>query len=135
MKKILIGLAIVCMMCVVPSASVWAIAVRPVVEVDHPVIMANKEVTVYILVRFRVEKLKEDPSKPRPKLNLALVIDRSGSMESKGKLEYAIEASNILVVLFFLLRTMGKVSGTMLGTSISKSPSKVKKYAAGGLIP
>ena len=97
MKKILFGLVIVCMMCIVSSISVWAIAVRPIVEIDHPVVMVDKEVIVYILVQFRVEKLEEDPLKPRPKLNMALVIDRSGSMESKGKLEYAIRASNILV--------------------------------------
>ncbi len=97
MKKILFGLVIICMMCIVSSISVWAIAVRPIVEIDHPVVMVDKEVIVYILVQFRVEKLEEDPLKPRPKLNMALVIDRSGSMESKGKLEYAIRASNILV--------------------------------------
>jgi len=41
----------------------------------------------------------------------------------------------VLVLLFFLLRTLGKVTGTMLGASISKSSPMVKKYAAGGLIP
>lgn len=97
MKKILFSLIVICMMCIVSTTSVWAIAVRPIIEIDHPVVMADKEVTVYVLVQFRVEKLKEDPSRPRPKLNLALVIDRSGSMESKGKLEYATKASNILV--------------------------------------
>jgi len=41
----------------------------------------------------------------------------------------------VLVLLFFLLRTLGKVTGTMLGASISKSSPMVKKYTAGGLIP
>jgi len=40
-----------------------------------------------------------------------------------------------LVALFVVFRTIGKMSGTALGASLSKSPSKVKKYAAGGLIP
>jgi len=41
----------------------------------------------------------------------------------------------ILVLLFVLFRTVGKVSGTMVGASISKSSLMVKRYAAGGLIP
>jgi Kef-type K+ transport system membrane component KefB len=41
----------------------------------------------------------------------------------------------ILVLLFIIFRAVGKVSGTMLGASISKSSTMVKKYAAGGLIP
>ncbi len=41
----------------------------------------------------------------------------------------------VLVLLFFLFRTLGKVTGTMLGATISKSSPMVKKYTAGGLIP
>ena len=41
----------------------------------------------------------------------------------------------ILVLLFVLFRTVGKVSGTVVGASISKSSPMVKKYVAGGLIP
>ena len=40
-----------------------------------------------------------------------------------------------LVLFFIIFRTIGKVSGTMLGASISKSSKMVKKYVAGGLIP
>jgi len=40
-----------------------------------------------------------------------------------------------LVLFFIIFRAAGKVSGTMLGASISKSSKMVKKYVAGGLIP
>ncbi len=40
-----------------------------------------------------------------------------------------------LVLLFVGLRMVGKISGTMLGAKISDAPSKVRRYAAGGLIP
>ena len=40
-----------------------------------------------------------------------------------------------LVLLFVIFRAMGKVSGTMVGASFSKSSPMVKKYVAGGLIP
>ncbi len=76
---------------------VWGESVKPVLEIDHPVVLAQKRGPVYLLVRFEVAEAGKDPSKPRPKLNLAMVIDRSGSMEDKGKMEYAKEAAKILV--------------------------------------
>ncbi|UCH92945.1 MAG: VWA domain-containing protein [Candidatus Aminicenantes bacterium] len=82
---------------VLPVNHSLANSVEPVVEIDHPVVM-NKELTpIYALVQFKVAKIKEDPEKPRPSLNLALVIDRSGSMGERGKLVYAKKAAGILV--------------------------------------
>jgi len=40
-----------------------------------------------------------------------------------------------LVLLFVAFRTVGKVAGAMAGAQLGKSPRKVKKYVAGGLIP
>ncbi len=40
-----------------------------------------------------------------------------------------------LVLVFILFRAIGKISGTMIGASISNAPQEVKKYTAGGLIP
>jgi Kef-type K+ transport system membrane component KefB len=40
-----------------------------------------------------------------------------------------------LVLLFVAFRTVGKVLGAMAGAQIGRSPRKVKKYVAGGLIP
>ncbi len=41
----------------------------------------------------------------------------------------------ILILLFVLFRAIGKVSGTAVGASLSKSSPTVKRYTAGGLIP
>jgi len=46
-----------------------------------------------------------------------------------------LSTSYILVMFFIVFRAIGKVSGTMIGASISKSSSTVKKYTASGLIP
>ena len=40
-----------------------------------------------------------------------------------------------LVLLFVVLRTFGKVTGSVFGAVISKSSKKVRRYVAGGLIP
>jgi Kef-type K+ transport system membrane component KefB len=41
----------------------------------------------------------------------------------------------MLILLFVLFRTIGKVSGVMLGAVISRSGENIRKYTAGGLIP
>ncbi len=46
-----------------------------------------------------------------------------------------LTTSLILIVFFVVFRTIGKISGTMIGATIAKSPPKIKKYVAGGLIP
>ncbi len=47
----------------------------------------------------------------------------------------ALFAAFGLVLLFVLLRALGKFSGTALGALLGRAPSKVRRYAAGGLIP
>jgi len=46
-----------------------------------------------------------------------------------------LSTSYILIIFFVLFRTIGKVTGSKLGAHIARSPTKVKKYVAGGLIP
>lgn len=70
-------------------------AVTSKVEVDKPVILLGDAGPVYVLVRFAAPD--GAPGKKRPRLNLSLVLDRSGSMESKGKLEYLKQAAKQVV--------------------------------------
>jgi Kef-type K+ transport system membrane component KefB len=46
-----------------------------------------------------------------------------------------LSTSYILILFFVIFRTVGKVSGAKFGAHLAKSPVKVKKYIAGGLIP
>lgn len=46
-----------------------------------------------------------------------------------------LSTAYILILFFIVFRVIGKFSGTILGASISKSSTTVKKYTAYGLIP
>ena len=74
-----------------PVSDADAEAVNTTVEVDKPVVLLGDAGPVYVLVRFAAPD--STPTKDRPLLNLSLVLDRSGSMESKGKLEYLKRAA------------------------------------------
>lgn len=50
-------------------------------------------------------------------------------------LDFSVMASHALLILMFILfRTIGKLSGTIVGGKLSKASLPVKKYTAGGLI-
>ena len=51
-------------------------------------------------------------------------------------LDFSVLVSNYMLILVFVVfRALGKISGTFVGATISKSSAKIKKYTAGGLIP
>ncbi len=80
------------------NSSAWAAdSVSPVIQLDKPVIMKNEVQTVYALIDFDVISSLAEKNEKRPDLNIGLVIDRSGSMQSKGKLTYAKSAAKTLV--------------------------------------
>ena len=55
---------------------------------------------------------------------------------SSMQLDFSVLAhSYLLVLLFVVFRSLGKVFGTMLGAHLSRSPANIRKYTAGGLIP
>lgn len=66
------------------------------VETDRGAVLKGNKSVIYILVDFLIAEIKPDRDK-RPGVNLALVLDRSGSMSDKGKMAYAIEAAGTVV--------------------------------------
>jgi Ca-activated chloride channel family protein len=69
----------------------------PRVELDHQIMPAGAPQAVYVLCEFDLSGIKMDAGQPRPPVNLAVVLDRSGSMEARGKLDYAKKAGALIV--------------------------------------
>ena len=65
-------------------------------EIERPVITKGWTRPVYVLVHFAAPEL-DVKTADRPPLNLSLVLDRSGSMEEKGKIEYLRRAAKLAV--------------------------------------
>jgi Ca-activated chloride channel family protein len=79
------------------GTAVSAKAVSTTVELDRSVILESGDSRrVYALIRLETPReLLEDED--RPPLNIALVLDRSGSMADKGKLEFLKKAAALVV--------------------------------------
>ena len=71
--------------------------VTPTVEIDRPVVVRGDNEPIFVLVRFEARDLLPQEREDRPPLNLALVLDRSGSMEDRGKIEYLKQAAKMAV--------------------------------------
>ena len=65
-------------------------------SIERSVIVRGGTHPVYVLVRFQAPEMDVRPGQ-RPPLNLSLVLDRSGSMEDKGKIEYLRQAAKLAV--------------------------------------
>ncbi len=63
---------------------------------DRSAIFSRGRQSVYLLVTMNVPVEKNDAS-PRPPLNIGLVIDRSGSMAEKNKIDYARTSASQLI--------------------------------------
>ncbi|MBK8164378.1 MAG: VWA domain-containing protein [bacterium] len=80
-------------------ASAQAAVVEPALTLDRPVVAHDSGCTVNLLVRFDAPEPIDDAGVERPPVQLALVIDRSGSMQEAGKLVYAKAAAKSLIEL------------------------------------
>jgi Ca-activated chloride channel family protein len=76
------------------SAAKPALSSSP--SVERPVITRGWTKPVYVLVHFSAPNIDVRPN-DRPPLNLSLVLDRSGSMEDRGKIEYLRQAAKLAV--------------------------------------
>ncbi len=77
--------------------STQAVTLKPSVEIDCPAILADQTGTVYVVVQFDVPSIEIARYQDRPDLSLGMVIDRSGSMSDRGKMEYAKKAAMFVV--------------------------------------
>lgn len=71
-------------------------ALTSTLSVERPFIMRGTTKPVYVMIRFVAPDLG-DAAVSRPPLNLSLVLDRSGSMADKGKIDYLKAAAKIAV--------------------------------------
>jgi Ca-activated chloride channel family protein len=92
--------AALCSLALLSAAVLPARAADPIkgrVQLDHPVVLAGGKSVVYAVVTFEGVDVDPGPEAERPPLNLALVLDRSGSMADAGKIEYLRRAAKLAV--------------------------------------
>ena len=66
------------------------------VDVDRPIVLQGDDSPLYLLIRFHAEE-HAHANRPRPLVNLGLVLDRSGSMADAGKIEFLKKAASMVV--------------------------------------
>jgi len=80
-------------------AQTQADALTAKVSYDQPVIPHGESTTLHMMIEVHAPRDAWPGLRERPPVNLALVLDRSGSMEDKGKLDYAKRAAKKIVDL------------------------------------
>lgn len=78
-------------------ASGAAQPLTPDVRFDTPVIRAGETAQVHVMITLHAPDHAWPGDEDRPPVNLALVLDRSGSMADRGKLDYAKRAARLAV--------------------------------------
>jgi Ca-activated chloride channel homolog len=71
--------------------------IRGQIQLDQPKVLAGGNGVIYVVVNYEGIDLTPGEVKERPPLNIALVLDRSGSMSDEGKIEYLKRAAKLAV--------------------------------------
>jgi Ca-activated chloride channel family protein len=79
-----------------PAVAKGSAALSSRLDVERSSIYRGDTRTLYVLVHFSAPELDLPPSQ-RPPLNLSLVLDRSGSMSDRGKIDYLRDAAKMAV--------------------------------------
>ena len=66
---------------------------------DRALIRAGGRSERFVLVELEAPTVARDASRRRPPVNLAFVIDRSGSMQGRGKLDVEAVTRAVMAVL------------------------------------
>ena len=88
------GMAVVAVLTAVMSAPAWARQVGVNVAMDKPILLANKKQLAYVRVGLRGLPMPE--TEMRTPVNVAIVLDKSGSMSGK-KIARAREAATLAI--------------------------------------
>jgi Ca-activated chloride channel homolog len=68
----------------------------PQIAYDQPTMASGRDGSVYVRIHFRIPD-RPRPEGPRDPINMALVIDRSGSMSDVKKMTYAKQAAATII--------------------------------------
>ncbi len=80
------------------NAPAFAASLDMQLSFDRPVVLAGQnDQEIYALIRLKADKPAEREDHEDVRLNVALVLDQSGSMEEAGKLSYAKRAAKDFV--------------------------------------
>lgn len=74
-------------------------ALTATVSYDQPIIPRGERAVIHMMIEIHAPRAAWPGLAERPPVNLALVLDRSGSMEDRGKLDYAKRAAKKIVDL------------------------------------
>lgn len=70
---------------------------NPSIEFDKSKVLAYEEQDLFALIKFTVSEDTVKQETERPQINISMVIDRSGSMDDRNKLNFVKEAASFVV--------------------------------------